>query len=202
MFRKSVRFVEMLSNIFNHRFSGRALAGLVVLLFGFPLIAAADKPLFTETYDITPAPCEGLSLDGVSYSFTVAGSPSLDCTAGTFTGPGTTNDINPPNIEGTSSGILHLALDHPSTNFGFGVALNTVSSPQVAAVIVDLFRPGVGLLRQEVPLTATSDPAFVGGRFDYEGPAVATVTIHFSSGPFARFALDNVTYFVPPGQTK
>jgi hypothetical protein len=95
-----------------------------------------------------------------------------------------------------------MALDHPSTNLGFGVALGTFSSPQVEAVIVDLFRPGAGLLRQEVYLTETSDPQFVGGRFNYRGPAVKTVTIHFSSGPFTRFALDNVTYFLPPGQAK
>jgi hypothetical protein len=162
----------------------------------------AHKPIFTETYDITPVPCEGLSLDGVTYSFTVAGSPSLDCTAGTFTGPGTTNDINPPNIEGTAAGVLHLTFDVPTTQFDFGVALSTFASPQTDSVIVDLFRPGVGLLRQEVPLTTTSDPSFVGGRFEYNGPAVKTVTIHFSSGPFARFALDNVSYFRPPGQSK
>jgi hypothetical protein len=95
-----------------------------------------------------------------------------------------------------------MALDQPSTNFGFGVALGTFSSPQVEAVSVDLFRPGAGLLRQEVYLTETNDPQFVGGRFNYKGPAVKTVTIHFSSGPFTRFALDNVTYSLSPGQAK
>src|SRR6516165_2710295 len=152
---------------FNHKFLLQALIGALALLIGFPLVASAKKPLFTQTFDIDPVACEGLTLDGISYSFAVAGSPSLDCTAGTFVGPGTTNDIKPPNIEGTSAGILHLALLDPSTNFGFGVALSTYSSPQVEAVVVDLFRPGVGLLRQAVALTATSDPDFVGGRFDY-----------------------------------
>jgi len=187
---------------FDYRFLPRALIGALALLIGLPLVASAKKPLFTETFDRASVACEGLTLDGISYSFAVAGSPSLDCTAGTLVGPGTTNDIKPPNIEGTSAGILHLALLHPSTNFGFGVALGTFSSPQVEAVVVDLFRPGVGLLRQEVALTVTSDPDFVGGRFDYKGPAIASVTIHFRSGPFTRFALDNVTYFLPPGTTK
>ena len=177
-----------------------AAVGVALLLLGASQSLAA-KPSFTETYNIAPQPCEGLDLAGVVYSFTVAGTPSLDCRAGTFVGPGTTNDINPPNIEGTAAGVLHLRFDHPTTEFGFGVALSTVISPQQNAVIVDLFRPGEGLLRQEVSLTETRDPLFVGGRFDYSGPAVLTVTIHFASGPFSRFAVDNVTYFRPPGQS-
>jgi hypothetical protein len=178
-----------------------AAVGVALLLLGTTQ-SLADQPIFTETYDdIRPQACEGLDLNGVIYSFTVAGVPSLDCTAGTFVGPGITNDIIPPNIEGTAAGVLHLRFDTPTTEFDFGVALSTIISPQQNAVIVDLFRPGAGVLRQEVLLTATRDPFFVGGRFDYSGPAVQTVTIHFASGPFSRFVMDNVTYFLPPGKT-
>ena len=182
----------------------RVLLLLAVSLFVLGLgQALADKPIFTETYNLSsPQACEGLALDGISYSFTVAGAPSMDCMAGTFVGPGATNNIDPPNIEGSAAGVLHLAFDVPTTSFGFGVAQSTTASPQAQSAVVDLFRPGVGVLRQEVFLTTTSDPTFVGGRFDYKGPAVRTVTIHFSTGPFTRFALDNVTYFRPPGQTK
>jgi hypothetical protein len=69
-------------------------------------------------------------------------------------------------------------------------------------VIVNLYRPGAGLLRQELFLTATNDPGFVGGHFDYDGPAVKSVTIQFASGPYSRLALDNLSYFRPPGQQK
>jgi hypothetical protein len=162
--------------------------------------AMAEKPIFTETYDVDPVPCEGLELDGIAYSFTVAGAPNLDCTAGTFAGPGVTNNINAPNIEGTAVGVLHLTFDVPTTVFGFGVA-KLASLPQAESVIVDLFRPGAGILREEVAVDTTNDPLFVGGRYDYDGPAVKTVTIHHS-GSFSRFALDNVTYFRPPGQIK
>jgi len=153
-------------------------------------------------YDISPVPCEGLQLDGITYSFSVAGAPSPDCTVGTIVGPDITDEIDAPNIEGTSAGVLHMRFDVPTTKFGFGVALGTVVSPQVNSVIVNLNRPGAGLLREEVFLTMTKDPNFVGSRFDYSGPAVRTVTIQFGSGPFNRFAIDNVIYFRPKGQLK
>ena len=188
----------MFGNIFRRSFV--LMVSPAFVLFGSGQ-SMAEMPISTQTYDIGPVPCEGLDLDGIAYVFTVAGVPSLDCIAGTFTGPGFTNNIDSPNIEGTSAGILHLTFDVPTTTFGFGVAQSTFASPQVQSVIIDLFRPGVGLIRDELFLDATSDPGFVGARFDYSGPAVKTVTIRHS-GAFIRFALDNVTHFRPPGQVK
>jgi hypothetical protein len=175
---------------------------LICFVIGTGWLLAA-KPIFTQTYNL-PAPvrCEGLDRDGVTYSFTVGGAPSLDCLAGTFAGPGITNNMSFPNIEGTSAGVLHLTFDVPTTDFGFGVARSITGPPSLTdSVIIDLFRPGAGLLREELLLDPTPDPNFVGGRFDYEGPAVKTVTIAFRTPPVTRFAIDNVTYFRPPGQS-
>ncbi len=68
--------------------------------------------------------------------------------------------------------------------------------------MIDLFRPGLGLLREEIPLLATNDLYFVGALFNYFGAAVKTVTIRFTTAPYTRFAVDNVMYFRPPGQAK
>ena len=171
---------------------------LVLAALAVPM-GFADMNVVTQTYNITPIACDGLDLAGVQYAFTVGPAPSADCVAGTFTGPGVTNNIQSPNIEGTASGVLHLTFDVPTTKFGFGVAQNTFLSPQ--EVIINLNRPGAGLLRQSVTLTTTNDPGFVGARFDYDGPAVKTVTISFNNIG-GRFAVDNVTYFRPPGQAK
>ncbi len=122
-----------------------------------------------------------------------ASSPS--CMAGTSAGPGVTNNIQAPNIEGDATGVLALSFGLPTSTFGFGVAQST-GTPQPQSVIVDLFAPGVGTLRQELSLSSTSDPNFVGGRFDYHGPAVERATIRFS-GTFVRFVLDGVTYHLP-----
>ncbi|HEY2019453.1 MAG TPA: hypothetical protein VGH38_38360 [Bryobacteraceae bacterium] len=157
--------------------------------------------MFVESYSGPVTPCEGLALDDVLYGFTVGGAPSLDCTVGTVAGPGNTNDIHPPNIEGTAAGVLHLTFDQPTTDVSFGVALSTPVSPQTNSVIVNLYRPGAGLLRQELFLTTTSDPLFVGGRFVYSGPIVKSVTIQFS-GPYTRFVLDDLSYFRAPGHVK
>jgi hypothetical protein len=179
--------------------------GWSISLVGFCLIGIAsspvlaDKNVFTETFNIQPAICDGLDLDGVLYSFTVAGSPNSDCRAGVAFGPGNTNNIQPPAIEGTASGELQLTFDHPTTEFGFGVAQSVLFGPP-QSVTITLNRPGAGRLRQEVQLTTTNDPFFVGGRYDYSGPAVKSVTISFSN-PGGRFALDNVSYFLPPGQS-
>lgn len=112
--------------------------GWSVSLVGFCLVGIAaspvlaDPPVYTETYDniVPPVDCEGLDLHDVSYSFTVNDSPSSDCKAGLYFGPGATNNINPPNIEGNASGVLHLTFDKPTTTFGFGVAQSVLFSAQ------------------------------------------------------------------------
>lgn len=48
---------------------------------------------------------------------------------GTFNGPGVTNNIQAPNIEGTSAGVLRLEFDKPTRRFGFGVAQSSGFAP-------------------------------------------------------------------------
>lgn len=179
------------------------------MILALVLVAAATSmggaqggaPTFVETYSPAGAePCEGLTLHGITYSFTVGGAPSLDCDARTWIGPGVTNNIQAPNIEGTAAGVLHLTLDVPTTSFGFGVARSIPNLGSNDSVIIDLYRPGAGLLREEIFLNPTADPLFTGGRYDYKGPAVKTVAIAFRTPPALRFVLDNLTYFRPPGQ--
>jgi hypothetical protein len=168
-----------------------AAAGVALLALGAGQSFAA-KPSFTETYNIPQQACDGLNLAGVTYSFTVAEAPSSDCQAGTTVGPGTTNNIEPPNIEGNAEGVLTMNFAHPTTIVGFGFALST-GTPQPNGVTVELFGPGRSGLRRVVPANAEPDPAFVGGRFNYRGPAISRVTVSFAGSE--RFAIDNLTYF-------
>jgi hypothetical protein len=156
---------------------------------GWGLIPA--EPLFVQTFDFANVACNGLTVAGVTYSFTVGGVPHADCRAGTLNGPGVTNNIQAPNIEGTSAGVLRLEFRSPTRRFGFGVAQSTTLLPQT--VTVDLSGPGIGMRREELVLNATRDPTFAGGRFEYDGPAITEVTIQFST--VTRFVVDNVTYF-------
>jgi len=160
----------------------------------------AEKNIVTETYDTGHFPCDGTSLTGINYGFLMGAAPNADCAIGTTSGPSETYNIAEPNIEGHSTGVLHLSFDVPTTDFGFGVAQNVTTSFN-QSVIIHLNRPGVGLLREMVDLTTTVDPFFVGARYDYHGPAIKTVTVSFSNLG-GRFAIDNVTYFRPPGRSK
>lgn len=167
-------------------------------------VAQGGRPVFTETYGPPAAatPCEGLTLNGVTYAFTIGGTLSLDCNARTLVGPVNTNNIQSPNIEGNAAGVLHLTFDTPTTVVEFGVARSIPNLGTTDTVIVDLYRPGIGLLREELFLDPTADPLFAGGRFEYQGPAVKTLTIAFRTPPALRFVVDNLTYFRPPGQAK
>ncbi len=168
-------------------------------------IGLAEQPTVTETYDIPTTSCDGLALNGVQYTFTIGGAPSPDCQAGSFGLP-PLNNVQVPVIQGESVGVLHLTFDVPTTKFGFGVAMSLfgILNPP-AEVIVHLNRPGSGLLRESLILEPTPDPSAVGGRFEYEGPAVKTATISFQAIGASRsplFAIDNTTYFRPPGKAK
>lgn len=159
----------------------------------------AEMNVVTESYDMDPASCDGLFLNGVTYGFTIGGIPSQDCVAGTFIGPGYTNNIESPNIEGNASGVLYLSFETPTTVFGFGVALSSGGTPQ--EVTINLNRPGAGLLRESVDLETTFDPSFLGGYYYYDGPAVKTLSISFSNIN-GRFAVDNLEYFIRPRRGK
>jgi hypothetical protein len=170
--------------------------------FNFRFSLVLSEPVvpgnpFVQTFNISNVACDGLDLDGVQYRFAIGGSPSGDCRAGSLNGPTmVTNNIQAPHIEGNALGVLGLIFDAPTSEFAFGIATNTTVSPQPQSVIVDLFSPGAGTFRQELTLTTTRDVNFVGGHFEYRGPAIKSASIRFS-GTFARFLVDAVTYQRP-----
>ena len=189
--------------------SNHVRAGLTILLvsalFLFtPAAGRAEKPIFVETYDgLSEVMVDGLVLHGVSYSCTVDGAPQ-----------GNLNDcvVRLPNwwsgentiIAGDPKVLLHLTFDVPTTVFGFDVGFNT-GDTKSDSVIVNLYRPGIGLLREEVFLDAITTNGWAVARYDYDGPAVKTVTIQFNPASGLgglRFGLDNLTYFRPKGQSK
>ena len=160
----------------------------------------AARPTFTQEFNVESAPCEGLALDGVGYSFSVGDVPDLGCTVGQA-GP-TTDNVQPPLIQFGRGGVLRLRFAVPTTTFGFGIA-QLADRPELDSVIVDLFSPGVGVLRERLTLDNDVDPDFIGGRFEYEGPAVRTATIRIAGQADGRpVALDNVTYARPGGRSR
>ena len=163
--------------------------------------SAEEGSPFVERFDLdAPVACDGLARNGARYEFRVAGAPSEACVAGAPVGPPGSLNVLPPHLEGDPAGELTLTFDVPTTRVGFGLALATRVPPD-GAVIVELHRPGAGPLRESVALDVTADPDFVGGRYDYAGPAVRAVTLRFAADA-RRFAIDDVRYDRPKGRSE
>jgi hypothetical protein len=188
---------------FPDRLPGRSAyhSGLVTvvlaLVFAVCLVtgsALAVKQTVTLRFDeLSSRPANGVSLNGVTFSYDIGGAPSADATYNAF-GPGSTRFVQDPSLEGSTSGRLTLAFDRPTGSLDFGLALSTFGSVTPGAS-VQLFNPG-GHSRGVIPLNTSSSSsfAFSDGRFEYSGGAIGSAVITFNSTAAARFALDNLSF--------
>jgi hypothetical protein len=129
----------------------------------------------------------GLTVGGVLFTYSLAnGMVQIDG------GPGTTNNISPPNIVsiGNDTGILTLTLAGFADLFGYGYAiLNTV--PVANATTITLFSgaANVGTLSYN----GVPDPTFTGGFAGIQSTVPFNrVTLTFNAAAASAFALDNV----------
>jgi len=135
----------------------------------------------------------GLSYGGVSFTYTVGGSP-LNGAVVIDGGPGMTNNIAPPNIVsvGNNAGTLNLVLPGASDLFGYGYAL--LASGTIAnATTISLFSgtTSVGSLSY----SGAPDPAFTGGFAGIESTIpFDRVALTFESTQSLAFAVDNIRF--------
>ncbi len=144
------------------------------------------------TYSENPpgtVPVDGLTFKGVTYGFTVGGSSSTDATFGGG-GPGNTQFVQDPSLEGNASGVLTLNFANKQTHIQFGLARSTTSSLMPGASV---------LLKSDGSTLGTFDlnTSFLGtfseGLFVYAGAPASSAVITFPSSEEAnRFALDNL----------
>jgi hypothetical protein len=172
-----------------------ALTILALLAFAFSATALGAKPLTTLTMDELPfQPADGLSFSGVTFGFQIGGASSTDAHYNAF-GPGATEFVQDPSLEGNSNGALTLSFDQPTTVLEFGIARSCICtlSPGVS---VELFKPGAaGRSRGVMTMTTSPVVSFSEAHFSYSGPAVQTALITFPSpGLASRFALDNLSF--------
>src|SRR5207253_4949777 len=97
---------------------------------------------FTE---LTARPANGLTFNGVTFGFKIAGVDSTDATFG-GTGPGTTTFVVDPSLEGNINGVLTLDLAQPSTALNFGLAYNIFTASVPNGGTVKLFDASNNLL--------------------------------------------------------
>ena len=145
---------------------------------------------------ITGAPVDGLTISGVLHEFSVGGLSSLDATVSPG-GPGDTNSVSPPLIEGDAAGLLSLSFPTPQTRFGFGFAI-LATSALADGTTIELFDAGSASLGS-IAFPALPDPTFPGGFAGIESTEPFTSAEVTFSGDASRFALDDVRFenFVP-----
>ena len=135
----------------------------------------------------------GLTVNGVQFSYTVGGSP-VDGAVIIDVGPGTTNHISPPNIVsvGDNTGVLTVTLPSSANLFGYGFAI--LSRASVAdATTISAFS-GTTLLGS-LSFSGAPHPDFTGGFAGIESTtAFNRLELTFNSSLAPAFALDNVMF--------
>lgn len=155
------------------------------------MLTGAANAAVTLTFDELPTqPVDGLSYMGVTFGFTVGGSPSTDAIYNGI-GPGTLTYLQDPSLEGTTAGILTLDFADPVDQLEFGVALNTYDATILGYAVI-LYDPSYQLIdtyfNNTSPLVLWSE-----GLFTYSGTLVSRAVIGFNDQAANRFALDNLT---------
>jgi hypothetical protein len=166
-----------------------------ILVVQVGLVTEAHASLLTLTFDevATPVP-GGVESMGVTFSLEVGMAPSGDLTYG-HAGLGDLTYVMGKVLEGDANGVLTVDFSQPTTIVEFGLALNTVTTPDFHAADVELF-DGALMSLGVTPLLTSSLIFFSEGIFSYSGVAVARVVIDFDDAIPAlppRFALDNLT---------
>jgi hypothetical protein len=133
-------------------------------------------------------------INGVHFSFTTNGVPSTDAVIDG--GPGATNNLTTPVVEGTTAGVLSLSFASPETRFGFGYAVHTFA-PLPDATTVRLFDASNNLVGV-VSANGSPDPIITGGFLGVmsDVPFVRADVTFNQAGQ--RFAFDNVRVAFAP----
>lgn len=162
---------------------------------GIALAPGDGKPLTTLLFGEVPLQSvNGLTVEGVTFGFTVGGSPSVDArynSGGPTPGP----YIACPCLEGDALGTLTITFDKPTQVVQFGLALQVGGSLAVGAT-VDVIGPN-GKSRGVFPIATSPAPLFTGGQFTYDKNAVSQLVITFNPAA-PRFAIDNLKYHQAP----
>ena len=162
-----------------------------ILVLAVLMSAGTAQAASTLTFDELPyQSVDGLSYEGVTFGFTVGGSPSTDAYYGAV-GPGALTYLQGGSLEGNARGILILDFASPTNLLEFGVALNT-TTPVAGAYTVELFDKSlgsIGIISENTnPLIYWSED-----KFSYSGTLISRAVVDFNEQYARRFAIDNLS---------
>jgi len=154
-----------------------------------PAAFPIGSPLITFDGLADGTEVNGLVVGGVLFNYSL-GNGNLIINGG----PGSTNNVEPPNIVsvGNNSGVLTVMLPMASDLFGYGYAvLNT--DPLANATTINLFSGAVNV--GTLSYNGVPDPTFSGGFAGIQSTVPFNrVELTFNSTAAPAFALDNVRY--------
>lgn len=138
----------------------------------------------------------GLVVDGLSFSYSLGnGQVTIDG------GPGTTNNVDPPNIVSIGNDTGSLTIDLPSTSNMFGYGFAILSLLDVADATTMSVFDGPTFLGS-LSFAGAPDPIFTGGFAGLASTlAFDRVVVTFNSVAAPAFAMDNIlvaSAVVPP----
>jgi hypothetical protein len=171
----------------------RLVFGLMLLLTTTQLFADPVTLTFTE---LSARPAHGVGIGGVTFGFTINGQASTQATYG-GTLPGSTANVQPPALVGSTQGILSLNFTGATTGLSFAVAFNSFNTLN-PGLTVQLFD---GSLRpiSTVNVNALSTTSFTQALFS-SSALIGRVIITFNPN-VTTFALDNLTFNPVPEPT-
>lgn len=176
-------------------FRALSIAAATTLIFTLAIVApsaANPRPLTTLDFTEVPRqPVDGLSLQGVSFAFSIGGVPSTDANYNSG-GPGNITYVQDPSLEGNAKGTLTITFARPTWFVQFGVALSTFATLPAGAT-VNVIGP-TGKLRGVFTVATSPLVTFTEGQFTYDHSRTKQLVITFDSSAALRFALDNLTY--------
>jgi hypothetical protein len=150
----------------------------------------------TITFSELPTqPVNGLTFDGVTFTFTEGGVASRAALFG-GTGPGTITYVSDPSLTGPADGVLRLDFVVPTPILQFGLALDCFGCVLTPGATVLLYDPSLTLVGS-FPVNTLPLISYSEAEFNYTGSTVQRAVISFDSIDANNFAFDNLTFATP-----
>lgn len=165
----------------------RLVVGVCLLLTTAQLFAEPVTLTFSE---LTQRPVNGVSIAGVTFGFTVNGNASDQAVYGA-TLPGSTTNVSPPALVGSTRGVLTLNFAQATNFLSFGIAFNSFNTLD-PAVTVQLFDGSLSLIGSFTVRTL-STTSFTDGAFNRSGVSIGRAVLTFNPN-VSTFALDNLSF--------
>ncbi len=164
------------------------------LVFGLGLLLTATQ-LFAEPVtltfsELTARPVNGVSIAGLTFSFTINGKASDQAVFGASL-PGSTTNVSPPALVGSTQGVLTLNFAQATDFLRLGIAFNSFNTLD-PGLTVQLFDGSLSLLGS-FNLRTLSTTSFTEGLFNRSGVQLGRAVLTFNPN-VSTFALDNLSF--------